>query len=111
MIKVDQHGCLTPGCHLPLSTHEGAPVKARILAYPNPAAHTLAVHLALAEKPHPQSELNLIDSGGRVVRRLPVRELELTYILPVENLPDGVYSLSYRTYGQLPVSQQIVITH
>ena len=55
--------------------------------------------------------LNLIDNTGCPVRRLAVRDREMTYILSVADLPAGIYSLQYLAPGSRPVSEKIVITH
>lgn len=111
VIKTDPYGCLVPGCHLPLNTGEAPGVTARILAYPNPAGETLAINLVLSENPPEQAMLNLIDNTGCPVRRLAVRDREMTYILSVADLPAGIYSLQYLAPGSRPVSEKIVITH
>lgn len=97
IMKVDEDGCLIPGCGdvTITSTRPGEPLPApELLLYPNPVAHTL--YFYLPEIPEATSLSGAVyDATGRIVRELPDRPLVpgMTYSLPVDELPAGTYYL------------------
>lgn len=97
IMKVDEDGCLIPGCGdvTITSTRPGEPLPApELLLYPNPVAHTL--YFYLPEIPEATSLSGAVyDATGRSVRELPDRPLVpgMTYSLPVDELPAGTYYL------------------
>ncbi len=94
LLKVDEQGCLVPGC-LQLSKAEEAPATAampQVLLWPNPVQEVLSVYCQA------QSELQLEiwDMQGRMWRRCSSGLPQVSLALDVAELPAGQYVLRYR---------------
>lgn len=79
-------------------------------AYPNPASEALNVAYTLHDKP---AHLELRDMVGRVVYALDLqpafgsREL----VIPVRELPAGLYTVALLVSGQPTVAQRVAVQH
>lgn len=96
LIKVDEHGCLVPGCHLtPVS--EAAAAGPRLLLYPNPADDFLNVFLKDSALSRRAGALfRIFDAQGRLLAAYSAGQLEeATHLIPVHALPSGPYLLQY----------------
>jgi hypothetical protein len=93
LVKVDEWGCLVPGCHL-LDSAEEVKQEAGIplLLYPNPATHILNVYLGPALLPD-DARLRIVGMDGKVYQSRPAASIAATYMLDVEGLPAGSYVL------------------
>lgn len=112
IMKVDEDGCLIPGCGDVMITgveeREDLP-DPKVLLYPNPVASTL--YFYLSEVPGAQNVEGIVyDVTGRVVRRVPSRPLVpgMTYSLPVEELAAGSYFLRLGFDNGREVTKQFV---
>jgi hypothetical protein len=100
VLKLDEHGCLTPGCHtVGVQEYELALQSALELA-PNPASERLSIALALPEGYQLEGAVQavLLDAQGKQVlqQTLPTGTLELRGTMPVEGLAPGLYYLHLR---------------
>ncbi|MCO6488166.1 MAG: T9SS type A sorting domain-containing protein [Phaeodactylibacter sp.] len=107
MLKVDEHGCLIPGCHL-LNSAEGVESEQiELVIYPNPARDYLNFQLRSTNTVK-EAVFRIIDSKGKVVRECRTSNLSDTYIIPVTEWPNGVYFLQYLEEGKLRCSDKFI---
>ena len=112
LLKLDQHGCLVPGCHLPDTTTSILPItsqpQAQLKLYPNPAVDYLNV-LYGNKQVGEQLTFNILDQQGRVLQSYTTRDIsDKTYVFPVWELLSGWYVLEVRQDGQLVGSEVFV---
>ncbi|MFK7797903.1 MAG: T9SS type A sorting domain-containing protein, partial [Aureispira sp.] len=112
LLKLDQHGCLVPGCHLPDTTTSILPIhaqpQAQLKLYPNPAVDYLNVWYRNKEVGE-QLTFRILDAQGRVLQSHTVRDIsDKTYIFPVWELLGGWYVLEVRQDGVLVGSEVFV---
>lgn len=93
LVKVDQYGCLVPGCHLISNSQTtSAAVEMKLLLYPNPATQLLNVYIGptrLSEG----SYIRILGMDGKEYHRRRAKATDATYILDVDRMPAGSYIL------------------
>jgi hypothetical protein len=111
LMKVDEHGCLVPGCQLVSTREAGAPPAPALHLYPNPASEALYVLLKDERIAQRQgAQLRLLDLQGRPLRTWPAGPIdEVTSVLPLQGLPAGVYVLQYVADGQVLGAERVVV--
>jgi hypothetical protein len=109
LIKLDEEGCLVPGCHIITSV---LPIAERasisLSLYPNPTVDYLNVHYYnQTTKEH--LTFSVVDMQGRVLSRFETYDQsDKTYIVPVSDLVVGMYVLEVRQEGVVIGSEQFV---
>jgi hypothetical protein len=111
LLKVDEHGCLVPGCELVSTREAGAPPAPALHLYPNPASEALYVLLKDERIAQRQgAQLRLLDLQGRPLRAWPAGPIdEVTSVLPLQGLPAGLYVLQYVGDGQVLGAERVVV--
>jgi hypothetical protein len=111
LLRVDEHGCLVPGCQLVSTREAGAPPAPALHLYPNPASETLYVLLKDERIAQRQgAQLRLLDMQGRPLRAWPAGPIdEATSVLPLSGLPAGLYVLQYVGDGQVLGAERVVV--
>jgi hypothetical protein len=111
LLRVDEEGCLVPGCHLVSTEEEAAAPALSLHLYPNPAQEYLYVLLRDAGIARRQdAALQLLDLQGRILQSHPAGRIdEVTSILPVQALPAGAYVLRYVADGQVLAAERVVV--
>jgi len=107
IVKVDQHGCLVPGCHLTSSVGDLQKESFQLKTYPNPATDFVNVHFyhpALKETAY----FSLVDGLGKEVLSYKSRRDDVTHMIPVSGLSSGSYWLTCRV-GEEVLTKQIVV--
>lgn len=109
LLKLDEHGCLVPGCHLPLGVLPvGVVENFRLSLYPNPTTDYLNVHYQ-AIKTGGELRFSVIDMQGRELQNYATADVsDKTYIVPVYDLVVGIYVLEIRQDGKLLKAEQFV---
>jgi hypothetical protein len=93
LVKVDEYGCLVPGCHLLDSTEEVLQEdEMPLLLYPNPVSDMLNVYIGPVPLPD-DTQMLIVSMAGKVVQSRPARVDKATYMVDVKNLPAGPYIL------------------
>ncbi len=105
VVKVDQYGCLEPGCHL-IAGMETQITNMRELLYvwPNPVHEhgEILVQLELPEhfKPQGQLRLTITSNDGRLIQEEAITKSSTTSTLQLTQLSSGLYHIhltdSYR---------------
>lgn len=97
ILKVDEWGCLVPGCQLDVATEEVPNEnQLKLKVYPNPASGELYVHLPEAGQ---GGRFRLYDALGRQALAFAATQGEATYIVSLEGLAAGWYVLVYEEEG------------
>ncbi|MCO6490633.1 MAG: hypothetical protein J5I98_19615 [Phaeodactylibacter sp.] len=101
LLKVDEYGCLVPGCELLQSAGDSkSPADLpRLLLYPNPAAAALQVYCSAPAGG--EYHFRILDTQGREWRRFSTRLPEVTLLVEVGDLPGGVYYLQCLRAGKV----------
>ncbi len=106
VFRTDSMGCLVPGCHIVdnVEVHEE---EVLVSMYPNPVQDLLSVHLKSGPMPR-GAELELYDMHGRRHSTTTINPGATTYILPMGDLPAGMYVLRCVTGGEVVWSGKVV---
>ena len=97
LIKVDEYGCVVPGCHLPNNLSEIKKEIPQLLLYPNPVQDQL--HVFLRDYSAYQREsltFRVVNQQGQIIQRLKINPSEeITYMIDVSSYASGAYFLQY----------------
>ena len=95
LLKLDQYGCLVPGCHLLDDVGEEAERPLQLAIYPNPTTDYLNFQLR-SKSVVKNSMFRIVNANGQVMEefRVDVRTGG-TFIVPVWTWPAGGYFLQY----------------
>ncbi len=100
VLKLDEYGCLTPGCHTVGVQELELALQSALEIAPNPASERVQMRLALPEGYRLEGpvEARLLDAKGKEVLREQVATTttELRGQLDVRGLPSGLYYLHLR---------------
>ena len=112
LLKLDEHGCLVPGCHIDSSRIGilpiGAQPQAELKLYPNPATDYLNV-LYRNQQIGEKLTFRILDEQGRVLQSHITSDVSnKTYVFPVWELLNGWYVLEVRQDGVLVGSEVFI---
>ena len=95
LLKLDQYGCLVPGCNLLDDVDETTKKPIGLIIYPNPTTDYLNFQLhnvGLLQK----GTFRILDANGQLLRSFPSNgSAGDTFILPIWDWAAGVYFLQY----------------
>ncbi len=112
LLKLDQHGCLVPGCHLLDGVGETLEPSIKLAIYPNPTSDYL--NFQLRNNGHSKKgTFQIVDANGRLAEAFPFNgHAGDTFILPVWDWAAGVYYLQYLDWeGGVVVSEKFIVSH
>jgi hypothetical protein len=105
LLKLDDHGCLLPGCYTATEEVENGQLPFKISIYPNPTTDYLNIYHYFSEADFWQNgQYRIVDSQGREVAAFPIGQNDVTMVVPVWEWAKGVYFL------QLVVADGVVKT-
>lgn len=110
LLKLDQHGCLVPGCHITTSAEAPPePQRLRMAIYPNPTADYLNFYLhAPAAAAAQELSFRIYNYEGRLMREFRHAVPDATYIVEVWDWPAGTYVLQCLSGGRVLGVEQFV---
>ncbi|MCB9297634.1 MAG: T9SS type A sorting domain-containing protein [Lewinellaceae bacterium] len=108
MLKVDEHGCLIPGCHLLNDAEELESGQAELAIYPNPTRDFLNFQLRGAV-PWLGGQFRIVDMTGKIVKTFQAGNLADTYMVSVWGWPEGVYFLQYLEEGKVICFEKVIV--
>jgi len=109
LVKVDEHGCLVPGCHIEVATDELLAAPQIILQpYPNPTSEVLNIYFK-----HPNlsnsSIFRIVDLNGRTLLQFDANRNDTTYLVNLDKFTNGVYFLQYLENNSILKTEQIIV--
>lgn len=106
-IKLDDMGCLVPGCDTvqAVLSMDGA---VAFSIFPNPTSQFINVHLS-SLNPVNNVVFELSDLQGRRVKSFSPQLSDTTYMMDVQELPSGMYLIKMLRNGELVKSEKIII--
>jgi hypothetical protein len=105
LLKLDDHGCLIPGCYTATEEVENGQLPFKVSIYPNPTTDYLNIYHYFSEADFWQNgQYRIVDSQGREVAAFPIGQNDVTMVVPVWEWAKGVYFL------QLVVADGVVKT-
>jgi hypothetical protein len=107
LLKLDEHGCLVPGCHLPNSTATEPGTPPRLALFPNPARDFINFELRGA-RPAPDGAFRILDAQGRLLQSLSAREALGTVVVPVHDWAAGAYVVQYLEGGKVRAAERFL---
>ena len=107
LVKLDQHGCLEPGCHLIEDTTDNIVqiigLQNSLKVFPNPVRDnfTLQIELPPEFSPPSSSVIKIIDMNGREVKQIQLNNIghQHTEQINVSELATGAYTLHWMNAG------------
>ncbi|MEP6793855.1 MAG: T9SS type A sorting domain-containing protein, partial [Saprospiraceae bacterium] len=109
LLKVDQYGCLVPGCQL-VNTEDVGSEEINLLLYPNPADDFLSFYCSFS---HLLREMtySITDNQGRVLFHSDNLSNNTTNIYSVESLPSGTYFLQLTSGNRIVKTAKFIVAH
>lgn len=106
LLKIDEHGCLIPGCQTTNTTQEPQSI-IQLAIYPNPTIDYLNFYLKTLRQAK-SSGFRIIDAQGRQFESFNHLFPEATYVLEVWDWPTGTYYLQYLENGQVLHTEKFI---
>jgi hypothetical protein len=109
LLKVDEHGCLVPGCHL-TSVEElpNASFSITLTPYPNPAGEELFLFFRPPDS-HDTYQFRIFDLQGREMWAFSHTGGATTFILDSSSWPAGSYWVQVLHEGQVVGTRKVII--
>ncbi|HZV71199.1 MAG TPA: T9SS type A sorting domain-containing protein [Saprospiraceae bacterium] len=109
LLKVDQYGCLIPGCQL-VHTEDVDSEEINLILYPNPANDFLSFYCSFSPVLKELS-YSISDIQGQVVFRSNHLTNNTTNIYSVGNLAQGTYFLQLISSNQIIKTEKFIVAH
>ncbi|MEZ5058462.1 MAG: T9SS type A sorting domain-containing protein [Saprospiraceae bacterium] len=106
LVKVDQYGCLIPGCQNVNTIDVVNGEISEISVFPNPVSNT--IYFRIEGKNEVDYQIIISDLSGSIKLQKSNIRAGKTYIVNCENWSKGIYLLSLKTYSGNYYSQKII---
>jgi hypothetical protein len=109
LMKLDQHGCLVPGCEL-VSTSDLPASIFDIQIYPNPASEFISFYI----HPHLGAQVDaysIVDMSGKVLISQKTISPDVHYVIQTHDFPDGMYVILFSKNAQMVHSKKFLVSH
>jgi hypothetical protein len=106
ILKVDEYGCLVPGCHI-VDVQEQEAESIQIKLYPNPASDFLNVWYR-PKQPGKKAVFKVADTEGRILKTIEAPGWEMTMVIAVRDYAPGVYFLQCFHEDQLVKVEKLI---
>ncbi len=107
LLKLDQHGCLIPGCHLPNASAEPGMPEIALAIYPNPTTDYLNFQVH-SSQPIQNGTIRIVDDLGRLMEDFDAPPTDATFIVPVWEWARGAYFLQYLKNGEIKHTEKFI---
>ncbi|GAB4262092.1 MAG: hypothetical protein Kow0027_29600 [Saprospiraceae bacterium] len=107
IMKVDEYGCLVPGCHLVNASEEYREREIRLSLFPNPASDFLNVWYYSAVGKG--ASFKVADLQGRILKSFDTKQRDVTLIIPVWDYEPGIYFLQCFEGERLVRTEKFVV--
>lgn len=108
LVKVDEHGCLVPGCHLIDDVSEVGKIKFELKTFPNPSSDYLNIFF----RNHSSKEtftFRILDIHGKIWKTFQSSLPEETIMVWVNDFPSGTYFIQVCQKEQVLKTQKVII--
>lgn len=108
LLKLDEYGCLVPGCHLIDDIIEFEDIEFELKLFPNPVSDFLNVFF----RNHSSKKdftFSVIDVSGKIIDSFVNREKEATLMISVSDYMTGTYFLRLESEGRILKTEKIII--
>ncbi len=113
IVKLDACGCLVPGCdeNCVVGVEEVESAELKYFKYgPNPSRDFIHVYLRdIQSLSLVQSEIQLHDLQGRLIKSFKPQRVDTTYLLDTEGVSTGDYILSLVSGGKVMQSERVIV--
>ena len=109
LLKLDEYGCLVPGCYTATEEPGGGEPAISLAIFPNPASDYLNFYLR-TPRPVREAGFRIVSAGGRLMKAFQSDRPGATYIVPVWDWAAGVYFLQYVEEGVVRVSEKFIVS-
>ncbi|MGB4849275.1 MAG: T9SS type A sorting domain-containing protein [Saprospiraceae bacterium] len=109
LLKVDQYGCLVPGCQL-VHTEDVDSEEVNLILYPNPANDFLSFYCSFSPVLKELS-YSISNIQGQVIFRSNHLTNNTTNIYSVGNLAQGTYFLQLISSNQIIKTEKFIVAH
>lgn len=101
LVKIDEYGCVVPGCHDIGTSTAPLPSAAAlgVRVYPNPTTDVLSVYIEPYEN-RKRGLITIFDTSGKLVYSYTAPTGDTTYLLDVSQWVPGMYFLNFSLDGQ-----------
>ncbi len=107
LLKLDEYGCLVPGCQLSDAVTEGQNPDFNLAIFPNPTSDYLNFYIN-APIPASGATIRIINGEGKLVKEFKTSSFDKTFILPVWDWASGAYWVQVVVEGEVIVSNQLI---
>lgn len=107
LLKVDQYGCLVPGCNLPSSLPVIEEIDVHYKVFPNPVQADL--NIFVDDTKGTDLTIRFCDALGVPLKCLQHRGAATTYILPLQSYASGTYIVQFWQEGRLVKGEKVVL--
>jgi hypothetical protein len=108
LVKVDEYGCLVPGCHVGIDEQSA---HASYLKFgPNPVSQGEMLNVfaaGLADLKNPN--ISVFDINGKRIKSFEIEHFDSTYILTTQDMAIGAYTLTLEDSGVIIQSVKLII--
>lgn len=110
VLKVDDYGCIVPGCQLISSTNEIDDLnEVTLKSFPNPTTDYLSVYSNY--KSRELAFIELYDINGRLLRRAEQKVPNLTVTWNIQDLNSGIYTILLKMKNKVLARESVIIQH
>lgn len=107
LMKLDQYGCLTPGCHL-VSTKDKYKEDFYLKIYPNPASDFISFYIDEDTK---LNQYCIRDMKGQLIKGIVSLMPDIHYVIQTHDFISGSYIIQFLKDGHLVKSEKFIISH
>lgn len=105
LMKVDEYGCLVPGCQLIDTVNDNEP-SPEISIFPNPATDYLNVFLPSGVN---NGHFAIVNAEGSLMKQFTALYENSTYVVDVSEYPSGVYFLQFNMNGKIVGTKKFIV--
>lgn len=95
LLKVDEYGCLIPGCQYTNTTNPDKPAEWDLLLYPNPASDYLTFLIKTSHVRSNDFSYKILNSEGKILKSDKNINAEINYFINLRDFSSGNYFQSF----------------
>jgi len=100
LVKMDEHGCVVPGCHDLIDNTISVSDALGLKLFPNPVSDVLNVSVN-HQGSYRDAQIIISNSMGQQLKTYPIKLPNLTMMIDVSGFENGMYFLTYVVEGEV----------